>query len=57
LVWLLDTDLLGLAVRREQILATLDRGLVSYAAALRLQRHVELVGAPSSSSRRRAAPA
>ena len=53
-----DAYLLGLAVRREQILATLDRGLVSYAAALRLQRHAELVGAPSSPPpRRRAAPA
>jgi uncharacterized protein len=41
-----DTYLLGLAAHQNQILATLDRGLVSYAAALRLQRHVELVSAP-----------
>jgi toxin-antitoxin system PIN domain toxin len=41
-----DAYLLGLAAQQDQILATLDRGLVSYAAALRLQRHVELVSAP-----------
>ena len=52
-----DAYLLGLAVQREQTLATLDRGLVSYAAALRLQQHVELVEAPSSPGRRQAAPA
>jgi toxin-antitoxin system PIN domain toxin len=41
-----DAYLLGLAVQQGQTLATLDRGLVSYASALRLQRHVELVSAP-----------
>jgi uncharacterized protein len=41
-----DAYLLGLAVQQGQTLATLDRGLVSYATALRLQRHVELVSAP-----------
>ena len=40
-----DAYLLGLAAERGQTLATLDRGLVSYAGALRLQRHVELVSA------------
>lgn len=40
-----DTYLLGLAAHKGQRLATLDRGLVSYAAALRLQRHIELVSA------------
>ena len=43
-----DAYLLGLAAEQGHILATLDRGLVSYAAALRLQRHVELVSAPLS---------
>jgi uncharacterized protein len=43
-----DAYLLGLAAQQGQILATLDRGLVSYATALRLQRHVELVSAPLS---------
>ena len=43
-----DAYLLGLAAEQGQNLATLDRGLVSYAAALRLQRHVELVSAPLS---------
>lgn len=43
-----DAYLLGLAVHYGQVLATLDRGLVSYATALRLQRHVELVSAPLS---------
>jgi uncharacterized protein len=43
-----DAYLLGLAAQQGQILATLDRGLVSYASALRLQRHVELVSAPLS---------
>jgi uncharacterized protein len=43
-----DAYLLGLAVQQGQVLATLDRGLVSYASALRLQRHVELVSAPLS---------
>jgi uncharacterized protein len=41
-----DAYLLGLAAQQSQILATLDRGLVSYANALRLQRHIELVSAP-----------
>jgi uncharacterized protein len=41
-----DAYLLGLAAQQDQILATLDRGLVSYATALRLHRHVELVSAP-----------
>ncbi len=40
-----DAYLLGLATQQGQTLATLDRGLVSYASALRLQRHVELVSA------------
>lgn len=43
-----DAYLLGLATQQDQILATLDRGLVSYATALRLHRHVELVSAPLS---------
>ncbi len=41
-----DAYLLGLAAQQDQILATLDRGLVSYATALHLHRHVELVSAP-----------
>jgi toxin-antitoxin system PIN domain toxin len=46
--WADTPEPLGLAAQQDQILATLDRGLVSYAAALRLQRDVELVSAPLS---------
>lgn len=43
-----DAYLLALAVQRDQVLATLDRGMVSYAAALGLHRHVELaIAAPT----------
>lgn len=38
-----DVYLLALAVQRDQVLATLDRGLVSLAGTLGLDRHVELV--------------
>lgn len=38
-----DAYLLALAIQRDQVLATLDRGMVSYAIALGLDRHVELV--------------
>lgn len=41
-----DAYLLGLAVLREQRLATLDRGLVSFAHGTGLAAHVELVSAP-----------
>ena len=41
-----DAYLLGLAALREQRLATLDRGLVSYATGTGLAAHVELVSAP-----------
>lgn len=41
-----DAYLLGVAVLREQRLATLDRGIVSFALACDLARHVELVSAP-----------
>jgi uncharacterized protein len=41
-----DAYLLGPAAHQGQVLATLDRGLVSHATALRLQRHIELVNAP-----------
>jgi uncharacterized protein len=40
-----DAYLLGLAVQRRQCLATLDRGLASFAASAGLQRNVELVSA------------
>lgn len=40
-----DAYLLGLAVLRRQCLATLDRGLVSFATAAGLATHVELVSA------------
>jgi toxin-antitoxin system PIN domain toxin len=50
-----DAYLLGLAAQQGQVLATLDRGLVSYATALRLARHVELVSAPLSVQQPRAA--
>ena len=40
-----DAYLLGLAQHRQQTLATLDRGLASFATALKLGRHVEFVGA------------
>ena len=40
-----DAWLLGLAAQRGQRLATLDRGLVSYALAVGLSDHVELVQA------------
>ena len=43
-----DAYLLGLAVLREQRLATLDRGLVSFALGTGLAAHVELVSAPST---------
>ncbi len=43
-----DAYLLGLAMQRGQRLATLDRGLATYAQALSLDTHVELVGAPLS---------
>ncbi len=61
-----DAYLLGLAVQHRQTLATLDRGLVSYATALDLARHVELVSAaapaglkspPSTPARRRGSSA
>ena len=42
-----DAYLLGLAVHKRQQLATLDRGLLSFAAAQGLAAHVELVSAPS----------
>lgn len=41
-----DAYLLGLAVHKHQRLATLDRGLQSFAAAQGFAAHVELVGAP-----------
>ncbi len=41
-----DAYLLGLAAEREQRLATLDRGLVSFALAIGLSDSVELVGGP-----------
>lgn len=41
-----DAYLLGLAAQKRQRLATLDRGLLSFATALGLARHVELVSAP-----------
>ena len=41
-----DAYLLGLAAKREQRLATLDRSLVSFASALGLSDSVELVGGP-----------
>ena len=41
-----DAYLLGLAVHKRQRLATLDRGLLSFAAAQGLAAHVELVAAP-----------
>jgi toxin-antitoxin system PIN domain toxin len=40
-----DAYLLGLAVLRKGMLATLDHGLLAYATALGLQGHVEFVGA------------
>ena len=40
-----DAYLLGLAATRDARLATLDRGLVSFAQALGLQRHLEWVSA------------
>jgi toxin-antitoxin system PIN domain toxin len=40
-----DAYLLGLAAQRQQRLATLDRGLVSFAQAAGLARHAELVSA------------
>jgi uncharacterized protein len=40
-----DAYLLGLAAHQRQSLATLDRGLVSFAGAAGLGRHVELVSA------------
>jgi uncharacterized protein len=40
-----DAYLLGLAAARKQRLATLDRGLFSFAVAAELGGHVELVGA------------
>lgn len=40
-----DAYLLGLAVLRGQFLATLDRGLLTFAQANRLAAHVELVSA------------
>lgn len=42
-----DAYLLGLAVLRDQRLATLDRGLVSFALGTGLAANVELVSAPS----------
>ena len=42
-----DAYLLGLAVHRQQCLATLDRGLVTFALAAGLAGHVELVSAES----------
>ena len=41
-----DAYLLGLAAQRGECLATLDRGLASFASATGLAGHVELVGAP-----------
>ena len=43
-----DAYLLGLAALREQRLATLDRGLVSFALGAGLAANVELVSAPST---------
>ena len=43
-----DAYLLAIAARRSQSLATLDRGLVSFAAAAGLAGHVALVSAPIS---------
>lgn len=42
-----DAWLLGLAAQRQQVLATLDRGLLAYAQAVGLGEHVELVAAPT----------
>ena len=42
-----DAYLLGLAAQRGHCLATLDRGLVSFAIAADLAQHAELVGAPT----------
>jgi uncharacterized protein len=50
-----DAYLLGLAAHKGQRLATLDRGLLSYADALRLLRHVELVSARTKVQEPRAA--
>lgn len=41
-----DAYLLGLAARRGQCLATLDRGLLSFAVSAKLGAHIELVSAP-----------
>lgn len=43
-----DLYLLSLAAQRKQVLATLDRGLVSFAQAANLQAHVELVTRPTA---------
>lgn len=43
-----EAYLLGLAAQRGECLATLDRGLVSFAAAAQLAAHAELVMAPPS---------
>jgi uncharacterized protein len=43
-----DAYLLGLAAHLNQRLATLDRGLLSFASAADLAGHVELVGATSA---------
>ncbi len=43
-----DAYLLGLAAQRGECLATLDRGLASFASASGLAGHVELVSAPVS---------
>ena len=40
-----DAWLLGLAALKQQAVATLDRGMVSFASAARLAGHAELVGA------------
>lgn len=50
-----DAYLLGLAAEHEQRLATLDRGLVSFASALGLSGSIELVGGQPMVQERRVA--
>jgi predicted nucleic acid-binding protein len=52
-----DAYLLGLAAHQGQCLATLDKGLESYARALGFAAHTELVGAARSAQEGRRAHA